>query len=157
MSEAFEAAFSCHLRTTKRKPSTIYSVSHLNFSILAFSTNFWPFKTDLSGNSVWPQALGFQKLAKLEHFWHFFNELLSTQKVNVARFARNVEWDYFCDFQTLWLLSHETFLSHFQPQWSIQVKSLWKIAAAVMLKPKQFLPSLQQMKQLSWNYSSVKN
>ena len=31
-----------------------------------------------------------------------FNKLLSTQNVNVARFARNVEWDFFCDFQTLW-------------------------------------------------------
>ena len=30
-----------------------------------------------------------------------FNELLSTQNVNSARFARNVEWDFFCDFQTL--------------------------------------------------------
>ena len=29
-----------------------------------------------------------------------FNELLSTQNVNVARFNRNVEWDLFCDFQT---------------------------------------------------------
>ena len=25
-----------------------------------------------------------------------------TQNVNVARFARNVEWDFFYDFQTLW-------------------------------------------------------
>ena len=31
--------------------------------ILAFSTNFCPIKTDLSGNTVWPQASGFQKLA----------------------------------------------------------------------------------------------
>ena len=46
-------------------------MSHLNFWILAFSTNFWPIKTDLSGNTVWPQASGFQKLAKLDHFWHF--------------------------------------------------------------------------------------
>ena len=30
-----------------------------------------------------------------------FNELLSTQNVNVARFARNVECDFFGDFQTL--------------------------------------------------------
>ena len=29
-----------------------------------------------------------------------FNELLSTQNVNVARLARNIEWDFFCDFQT---------------------------------------------------------
>ena len=27
---------------------------------------------------------------------------LSTQNVNVARFARIVEWDFFCDFQTMW-------------------------------------------------------
>ena len=31
-----------------------------------------------------------------------FNELLSTQNVNVARYARNVECDFFYDFQTLW-------------------------------------------------------
>ena len=39
-------------------------------------------------------------------FFHFgiFNELLATQIVNVARFARNVEWDFFCDFQTLCLI-----------------------------------------------------
>ena len=42
------------------------------FPILAFSTNFCPIKTDLSGNTVWPQASGFQKLAKIEHFCHFF-------------------------------------------------------------------------------------
>ena len=49
----------------------ITQISHLNFWILGFSTNFWPIKTDLSGNSVWPQALGFQKLAKMDLFWHF--------------------------------------------------------------------------------------
>ena len=27
---------------------------------------------------------------------------MSKQNVNVARFARNVEWDFFCDFQTPW-------------------------------------------------------
>ena len=36
--------------------------------ILAFSTNFCPIKTDLSGNTVWPQASGFQKLVKISHF-----------------------------------------------------------------------------------------
>ena len=43
----------------------------LNFGILAFSTNFCPIKTDLSGNTVWPQASGFQKLTKMDYFWHF--------------------------------------------------------------------------------------
>ena len=76
-------------------------MSHLNFLVLACSTNFWPIKIDMSGNTVWPQASGFQKLAKMD-FWRFFYEHLSTQNVNVARFARNVECDFFCDFQTLW-------------------------------------------------------
>ena len=49
----------------------LLKMSHLIFLISAFSTNFWPIKTDLSGNSVWPQASNFQKLAKLDHFWHF--------------------------------------------------------------------------------------
>ena len=30
-----------------------------------------------------------------------FSELLSFQIVNLARFARNVEWDFFCDFQAV--------------------------------------------------------
>ena len=34
----------------------------------------------------------------------FFNELLSTQNVNVARFARNVEWDFFSEFWTISVL-----------------------------------------------------
>ena len=32
---------------------------------MAFSTNFCLIKADLSGNTVWPQALGFQKFIKL--------------------------------------------------------------------------------------------
>ena len=42
-----------------------------NFWVLAFSTNFCPAKTYLSGNPVWLQASGFQKLAKMDHFRHF--------------------------------------------------------------------------------------
>ena len=47
--------------------------------ILAFSTKFCPIKSDLSGNTVWPQPSGFQKLAKWTIFG-IFNELLATQK-----------------------------------------------------------------------------
>ena len=43
-------------------------MSHLNFLILAFSTNFWPIKIDLSGNTVYPQAPGFQKTRQNEPF-----------------------------------------------------------------------------------------
>ena len=32
----------------------LLKMSHLNFLILAFSTNFWQITTDLSGNTVWP-------------------------------------------------------------------------------------------------------
>ena len=46
----------------------LLKMSYLDFSILAFSTNFCPFKIDLSGNTVWPL---FSKLAKIDHFLHF--------------------------------------------------------------------------------------
>ena len=84
-------------------PIDTYSMvfnSHLIFLVLAFSTNFCPIKSDLSGNTVGPQASGFQKLVKMDDFFFIFYQLLSTQNVNVARFARNVEWYFFCDFQT---------------------------------------------------------
>ena len=40
-----------------------------------------------------------KKIVKLLIFG-IFDKLLSTQNVNVARFARNIEGDFFCDFQT---------------------------------------------------------
>ena len=46
------------------------------------------------------KSLIFKKSSKWSIFGTF-NELLSTQNVNVARFARNVECDFFSDFQTL--------------------------------------------------------
>ena len=54
----------------------LFKMSHFNFWILAFLTIFGILK-----------------------------QLLSTQNVNIARFARNVEWDFLCDFQTLWITS----------------------------------------------------
>ena len=77
-------AYCCALRASKTQETftheqlssfhiiwKLLKMSHLNFWILAFSTNFCPIKTDLSGNTVWPQASDFQKLAKMDHFWHF--------------------------------------------------------------------------------------
>ena len=58
------------------------------------------FKIDLSGNTFWLLALGFQKVAKLIIFGPF-NELLSTPNVNIARFSCHIKWDIFCDFPTL--------------------------------------------------------
>ena len=41
------------------------------FQFWHFPPIFGPIKTEQSGNTVWPQALGFQKLAKIAHFGHF--------------------------------------------------------------------------------------
>ena len=49
----------------------LLQMSQLFFFFLVFSTNFCPIKIDLSGNTAWPLASGFQKLAKMDHFWHF--------------------------------------------------------------------------------------
>ena len=54
----------------KEARSTLFE-NYSKCLILAFSTNFCPNKIDLSGNTVWPQASGFQKIAKMDHFWHF--------------------------------------------------------------------------------------
>ena len=43
----------------------------LAISNLVFFTNFCPIIIDISGNTVKLQASGFQKLAKMKHFWHF--------------------------------------------------------------------------------------
>ena len=53
---------------------------------------FWHFSPifDLFGNTVWPEASDFQKNSQKWTIFGIFNWLLSTQNVNVARFARNV-------------------------------------------------------------------
>ena len=52
----------------------------------------------LSGNTVWTQASGIQSLV---NFFGIFNELLSTQNAYLARFARNIEWDFSVIFKTM--------------------------------------------------------
>ena len=42
------------------------------------------------------------KLVKLTNF-SIFNEPLFPKNVNLARFARHVEWDFFSEFQTKWV------------------------------------------------------
>ena len=76
----------------------IKNVTFEIFKFLAFSTNFCPIKSDLSGNTVLTANFRFFKNSPKWTIFGLFNELLSTQNVNVAR---NVECDFFCDFQTL--------------------------------------------------------
>ena len=88
-------------------------VSHLNFGI------FNRLSAVLKVTSlVWSQVSGFQKLAKMDHF---FNELFSTQNVNVARFARNVECDFFCNFQNYTGLALVPIL-----QWRHETENEWR-------------------------------
>jgi len=87
-----------------------------HFSIVAFSTNFhqkclikifqfWHFSPNFvifiltCLVTLFDRKLQFSKISLKLTIFGIFNELLST--VNVARFARNLECDFLCDFQTL--------------------------------------------------------
>ena len=50
---------------------------------------------------------------------------MSTHIVNVARFARNVEWDFFCDFQTPWFRFRIIEFSYIQKNFLHVVLSKW--------------------------------
>ena len=49
----------------------LLKMSHLNFSILAFSTNFCSIKSDLSGSTVWLHTLDFQNWPFLAFLMNF--------------------------------------------------------------------------------------
>ena len=74
-------------------------MSHLNFGI------FHPFLSYLKLTclvTLFDRKLQVFKKSPKWTIFGIFNELLSTQNVNVARFARNAKCDFFCDFQTFW-------------------------------------------------------
>ena len=61
----------CHeneLMGPKNRNSCLKITQNVAFEFLAFSTNFCPIKSDLSGNTGFK---GFQKLAKLDYFLAF--------------------------------------------------------------------------------------
>ena len=72
---------------------------HLNFWILAFSPIFVILKLTCLV-TLFDRKLQVFKNSPKWTILGIFNELSSTQNVNVARFAHNVVWDFFCDFQT---------------------------------------------------------
>ena len=69
--QAPDKRVACLLAHDKQYYTLFENYSKCRIWILAFSTKFCPIKTDLSGNTVWPKASGFQKLLKMDHFWHF--------------------------------------------------------------------------------------
>ena len=81
-------------------------MSHLIFWILPFSTYFVPIKSDLSGNTIWPQVSGLQKSPKLTIFG-IFNELLSTQKCKRSSLRSQCWMRHFLWFSnTVYLILH---------------------------------------------------
>ena len=64
------------------------------FPTVGIFCHFCPNKTDLSGNTVDHKLQVIKEICQFDHFWHL-NQLLATQNVNVTRFDRNVECDFF--------------------------------------------------------------
>ena len=84
----------------------LLKMSHLNFWNLAFSTNFCPTKTDLSGNTFWPQALVFQKLAKMDHFWYFWLTFVHSKYKHSS--LRSQYWMRLTDFHDFSFVAETT-------------------------------------------------
>ena len=74
--------------------------THETSRIWYFLSNFAQLKVSCLVTLFDRKIQVFKNSPKLNNFG-IFNELLSTQIVNAARFARNVECDFFCDFRTL--------------------------------------------------------
>ena len=53
------------------------------------------------GNTVWPQASGFQKFVKMYRFWHFPLTFVH------SKCKRSSLRDFLCDFQTLWVCTYD--------------------------------------------------
>ena len=77
----------------------------LKCHILIFE--FWPFppivvllKLTCLVTLFLTASFRFSKTRQNWPFFDIFKKLLSTQNVNLAHFARSIEWDFFCDFQT---------------------------------------------------------
>ena len=87
-----------------RKKPKLPKMSYLTYLIFAFSTTFCPMKIDCLA-TLFDRKLLVSKNSPKWIIFGIFHQLLATKNVNVARFARNVEWDFFCEFQTLCFLS----------------------------------------------------
>ena len=96
----------------------------------------------MSGNTVWPQASGFQKLSKMEDFWHFWLTFVHSKCKRSS--LRSQCW------MRLFLWFSNTMCHH--KKW-MQQKSRQKMvpASAVALIP----PRLSYLSQLNQNLISI--
>ena len=85
----------------------LLKMSHLNFWILAFSTNFCPIKSDLSGNTVWPQV--FQCWMRL--FLWFSNTMCIAERTQTFYEALNN-----CSRVSFFTIVHHCVLTQFSLQ-----------------------------------------
>ena len=92
--------FTCALFPTRAyclKMTQNVSFEFLNFGI---SNQFFLWKLTYLV-TLFKYNFGIFKNSPKRTIFDLFNELLSTQNANVARFARNIKWDFFCNFSTL--------------------------------------------------------
>ena len=77
----------------------------------------------------------FENHSIMDHFWHFWIKFFPLKcNRTVARFARDVKWNFFCDFQTSWcevisilLSSVYVYFTSKNSQFKLQIyKSFWK-------------------------------
>ena len=82
----------CFIGTSRLDHTLFENYQKCRIWCFSIFTNFCPIKIYPSGNNFWLQDLGFNKIFKIGPYWHF--------QWTFVRFARNVEWDFFFDFQT---------------------------------------------------------
>ena len=89
----------------------LLKMSHLKFSILALSTNFCPIKVDLSGNTAWSPASGYQNMP----FWAFFRNFCPlNMQMQLASLAMLNE--------TFWRFSNAMSCLKHQESWHVCTK-----------------------------------
>ena len=145
-----------------KSPNKRISFNHIfkNYSkcriwILAFSINFCPFKSDLFGNTIWLLSSGFPNLAGMDHFCH-----LSTQNVDVARSARNVESDIFLWFSSkhhwLWIWCSVKYHVHVEVDCVMRVfkVEMMRIRAQVTLESPLYLKGFKVISSLKTCWAS---
>ena len=108
---------------------------------------FFPTEINFSGNTIWPQ-LQFKNSPLLAFL---INVCPLKMYVNVARYARNVEWDIFCDFQTP-CLSPLSILFYKKNATLL----LWFFPDQICLWSTQKQLSNQKRKKIKKNYLSLK-
>ena len=90
--------------------------------------------TKLSGNTVFKHpSVFFSKTRQKWTIFGIFNELLFIQNVNVARFARYAEWDFFGIFKQCELKQREKRLPKALCQWSVAYCCFWRSSTNLLL------------------------